>query len=170
MYGINYQIFESWTRCITDLRNKCAHFTRLYYWTFTAIPKMPAEVKYVPNRRLFAQLMMLKLMYPDHERWNRDFVRPLIKLVKDFKPYISYSHIGFPYQWKSMLKYWKRWAPGQLQAGLRMEKPYLEPLHEKPSSVYSLCASPWYSDMMISAGILPHGETWHVFWFVISFW
>ena len=105
MYSINYQIFESWTRCITDLRNKCAHFTRLYYWTFTAIPKMPAEVKYIPNRRLFAQLMMLKLMYPDHERWNRDFVRPLIKLVKDFKPYISYSHIGFPYQWKSMLKY-----------------------------------------------------------------
>lgn len=105
MFGVNYQVLESWTRCVTDLRNKCAHFTRLYYWTFTAVPRIPVGVKYTADRRLFSQLMMLKFMYPDHDRWNAEFVKPLVKLVKQYKPYISYDHIGFPYRWKSMLRY-----------------------------------------------------------------
>lgn len=53
-YGINYQTMDSWLRCLTDLRNRCAHYSRLYYWIFPAIPKMPSAEKYVPTRRLFA--------------------------------------------------------------------------------------------------------------------
>ena len=103
-YGVNYQILESWLRCITDLRNRCAHYSRLYYWIFPAIPKMPSKEKYIPTRRLFAQLYMLKLMYPDKENWNDEFLKPLIKLVKKYKSDISLKHLDFPYRWKSMLK------------------------------------------------------------------
>ena len=105
MYGVNYQTLESWMRCLTDLRNRCAHYSRLYYWIFPALPKMPMGEKYVPTRRLFAQLYMLKLMYPEKEKWNDDFVKPLIKLVKKYKTDISLKHLDFPYRWKSMLKY-----------------------------------------------------------------
>ena len=105
LYGVNYQVMESWLRCLTDLRNKCAHYSRLYYWIFPALPKMPATEKYVPTRRLFAQLYMLKLMYPNPKRWNQDVLKPLIKLVKKYKPYISMKHLDFPYRWKAMLKY-----------------------------------------------------------------
>lgn len=103
-YGVNYQTMESWLRCLTDLRNRCAHYSRLYYWIFPAIPKMPAMESYIPTRRLFAQLYMLKLMYPDKEKWNDEFIKPLIKLVQKYKNDISLRHIGFPYHWKSMLK------------------------------------------------------------------
>lgn len=65
IYGVNYQTMESWLRCLTDLRNRCAHYSRIYYWIFPAIPKMPSTEKYIPTRRLFAQLYMLKLMYPN---------------------------------------------------------------------------------------------------------
>lgn len=105
LYGVNYQVLESWLRCLTDLRNRCAHYSRLYYWIFPALPKMPTSEKYVPTRRLFAQIYMLKLMYPDKDSWNKEFLRPLIRLIKRYKPYISLKHLDFPYRWKSMLKY-----------------------------------------------------------------
>ena len=103
-YGVNYQTLESWLRCLTDLRNRCAHYSRLYYWIFPAIPKMPTKEKYAPTRRLFAQLYMLKLMYPDKGKWDNDFVKPLGKLIKKYKKDISLKHLDFPYRWQSMLK------------------------------------------------------------------
>ncbi len=105
VYGVNYQTMESWLRCLTDLRNRCAHYSRLYYWIFPAIPKMPTQEKYEPSRRLFAQLYMLRLMYPDKDRWNDEVLKPLIKLVKKYKNDITLKHLDFPYRWKSMLKY-----------------------------------------------------------------
>lgn len=105
LYNTNYKNLESWFRCLTDLRNRCAHYSRIYYWVFPAIPKIPDEENHVATRRLFSQLYMLKLMYPDKGNWNEEFVKPLIKLVEKYKPYISLKHLDFPYRWKSMLKY-----------------------------------------------------------------
>ena len=65
---------------------------------------MPTGEKYVPTRRLFAQLYMLKMMYLEKDKWNEDFLKPLIKLVKKYKKDISLKHLDFPYRWKSMLK------------------------------------------------------------------
>lgn len=104
LYNTNYKNLESWMRCITDLRNRCAHYSRVYYWIFPAIPKMPTEEKYIPTRRLFAQLYMLKLMHPNKEKWNNEFLNPLTKLVKKYKADISLKHLDFPYCWKSLLK------------------------------------------------------------------
>lgn len=105
LYGVNYQTLDSWMRCLNDLRNKCAHYSRLYYWIFSAIPKMPTSEKYIPTRRLFAQIYMLKLMYPDRQKWNEEVWKPLVKLVRKYKKDISYKHLDFPYRWKAMLKY-----------------------------------------------------------------
>lgn len=105
LYGVNYQTLDSWLRCLTDLRNRCAHYSRLYYWIFPALPKMPSTEKYIPTRRLYAQIYMLKMMYPDREKWNDEFVKPLCKLVRNYKSDISLKHLDFPYRWKSMLKY-----------------------------------------------------------------
>ncbi len=102
-YGVNYQTLESWLRCLTDLRNRCAHYSRIYYWIFPAIPKMVNGEKYVPTRRLFAQLYMLKMMYPEKDKWNEEILKPLIKLVRKYKNDISLKHLDFPYRWKSML-------------------------------------------------------------------
>lgn len=37
-YGTSYQVVSNWLRCLTDLRNRCAHYSRLYYWIFSSIP------------------------------------------------------------------------------------------------------------------------------------
>lgn len=105
LFGENTSHFnvDSWVRCLTDLRNKCAHYSRLYYTVFPATPKMPKDIKYIPTRRLFAQIYMLKFMYPNTSEWKKDFVKPLQKLIKEYKPYIDLKHLDFPYRWKSML-------------------------------------------------------------------
>ena len=102
-YGVNYQVLSSWLRCLTDLRNKCAHYSRLYYWSFPAIPKMPKGVRFTPDSKLFSQIYMLKLMYPIPSEWNKAFLGPLKKIFKKYSDSICREHIGFPYRWKSML-------------------------------------------------------------------
>ena len=99
----SYSHLESWMRCITDLRNKCAHYSRMYYWIFPAIPKMPDNSKHQPTRRLFSQLYMLKMMYPDAVKWEEKFMDPLRRLIKQYRPYISLQHLDFPYRWNSLL-------------------------------------------------------------------
>ncbi|MCD8151439.1 MAG: Abi family protein [Clostridiales bacterium] len=104
LYNVTPPILESWLRCITDLRNKCAHYTRIYYWIFPAIPKMPADSGYTPTRRLFAQLYMLKLMYPKKDKWNNHYMNQLGVLIEKYDEHISLKHIGFPTDWESMLE------------------------------------------------------------------
>ena len=99
-----YKNLLSWLRCITDLRNKCAHYSRLYFTSFPAIPKMPQSTEYEPTHKLFWQLFMLKNMYPNPNKWNDEFVEPLENLIKKYLQYIELSHMDFPYHWESILK------------------------------------------------------------------
>ncbi len=103
MYSTNYQALSSWLRCLTDLRNRCAHYSRLYDWNFSAVPRIPQGNNFKADRSLFSQLYMLKMMYPYPNKWNEDFVKPLTKLIKKYGKSIDKSLIGFPRTWKSLL-------------------------------------------------------------------
>lgn len=103
LYGVNYQILTSWLKCITDLRNRCAHYSRLYYWKFPSIPALPKGAIFSTDRRLFTQLYMLKLLYPEPDRWNIDFIVPLDRIIKQYEDSIDLAHIGFPDQWEHIL-------------------------------------------------------------------
>lgn len=104
LFGVNYQILESWLRCLTDLRNRCAHYSRIYYWKFPAMPRIPPHAPYVATRRLFAQLYMLKFLYPTPEKWNQNFYEPLTRLIENYNKYISLKHLDFPNNWEVLLK------------------------------------------------------------------
>ena len=112
LYGVSPSVLEGWLRCLTDLRNKCAHYSRIYFWIFTALPTFPDASKspYLPSnyrpineRRLFFQLYLLKLMYPVPEEWNEKFVLPLRSLMDKYGKSISLVHIGFPPDWQDQL-------------------------------------------------------------------
>lgn len=103
-FGLNYKILESWLRCLTDLRNKCAHCSRLYFWIFSAVPKRVKNDKFKPDRRLFSQLYMLKHMYPNKELWNELFFDKLLQLIDHYKDDINLCHIGFPENWIELLR------------------------------------------------------------------
>jgi len=103
LYDTIPNCLDSWLRCLTDLRNRCAHYSRLYYWKFTALPAMPMNVDRNPGRRLFDQILVLKFLYPDPGKWNTMLVTPLQALIEEYSQSIDLSHIGFPENWQSYL-------------------------------------------------------------------
>ena len=104
VYGVNYQTMQNWLHCLNDLRNCCAHYSRLYYWKFPGIPRIPKRINYEATHRFFSQLYMLKWMYPAPERWNDEVMKPLRRLIKKYRPYIDLRDIDFPRCWNAMLK------------------------------------------------------------------
>ena len=94
---------ESWLRCLTDLRNRCAHYSRLYYWIFTAMPSLPKDAIFTADRKLFTQVMVLKYLYPSPDKWHSKFVIPLKAIIEQYDKDISLKHIGFPENWEELL-------------------------------------------------------------------
>ena len=104
-FGLNYKVVKSWLRCCTDLRNICAHYGRLYYRIFSAVPA-DLEDKCTKGQkcRLFGALMMLKEFYPFKEKWNKEFLKELESLIEEYKNDIDLYHIAFPKDWKQRLQ------------------------------------------------------------------
>lgn len=99
LYGVNYQMLSSWLHCLTDLRNRCAHYSRLYYWIFSSIPKI-RNAPFAPDRTLYSQLYMLKLMTPNADDWLNGFAVPLYRLIDKYSAHILLVHMGFLPTWR----------------------------------------------------------------------
>lgn len=93
---------SSWLRCCTDLRNICAHYGRLYFRIFSAIPagiEMPEAAK----RRLWGAVFAVRALFPDADKWNSGFLPGLEALFEEYGEYIDLYHIAFPKSWKNIL-------------------------------------------------------------------
>ncbi|MCD8106763.1 MAG: Abi family protein [Oscillospiraceae bacterium] len=103
MYSTNPACLKSWLRCITDLRNLCAHSARLYAWIFTAAPRTEKRMSYQLDRSLFSQIMVLRELYPMKNRWNSTVAAEISALVDEYSEDILLRHIGFPENWRELL-------------------------------------------------------------------
>lgn len=104
LYKTTYGNLDSWLRCCTDLRNICAHYGRLYYRVFSAVPATPKGFPVVLQRSLFDNIVMLKFLYPDRDRWNSEVLSAIIALLEEYAGDIELSHIGFPDNWEELLR------------------------------------------------------------------
>lgn len=103
LYGTTFKNLDSWLRCCTDLRNICAHYGRLYYRIFSAIPATPDFFPMKLDRRLFDNIVMLKFLYPDRDRWNYEVLPSISALIAEYRGDIRLNHIGFPDTWEQLL-------------------------------------------------------------------
>ena len=94
---------SSWLRCCTDLRNICAHYGRLYFRIFSAIPANIQGLETSTERRLFGAIMALRALYPDKIKWNNNIYSGLYKIFLSYLSVIDLNHIGFPANWESKL-------------------------------------------------------------------
>lgn len=97
------KLLESWLRCLTVLRNMCAHYSRLYYWRFPVLPATPKNCTFDVDRKLFTQLMVLKYLYPSPRKWDYKFIIPLKATIEQYEKEISLKHVGFPDDWEKIL-------------------------------------------------------------------
>lgn len=104
LYNTTNMNLISWLRCCTDIRNICAHYGRLYFRIFPAIPANLSGLEKNIERRLFGVILVLKTLYPDTDKWNIETYEELKKLIASYSNVINLNHIGFPTDWESRLK------------------------------------------------------------------
>jgi len=103
--GTEAKYLESWLHTITVMRNTCAHYDRLYYKNFAMSPKPPPHLRQgQAANKLFAQLLPLKLLAPNPEKWNQTYLAQLSLLFMEYSGSIDCAHIGFPGNWEEILR------------------------------------------------------------------
>jgi abortive infection bacteriophage resistance protein len=104
----NYQApaiyLESWLKCLSYVRNICAHYGRLYNRPLTSKPRLDHRSKKlgIQQNRIFAHLYVLKQLIPERSKWS-DFVTRLEALLSEYTDVIELELIGFPEDWEAIL-------------------------------------------------------------------
>lgn len=106
-FGWPDTVLHSWFRCLSDLRNHCAHHARIWNREFGSYPVLPRKVPagwaslsggLNSQRRVYMLLVVIETLMrvacPD-SRWS---VR-LMHLLKEY-PAVSQAHMGFPTDWQ----------------------------------------------------------------------
>ena len=104
LFNTTDDIASSWLLCFTNIRNYCAHYSRLYYNKFGTIPATPKHYPYKLKDRIFDYILVLKFLYPDANKWNIQFLIGLDNLIKEYDEVIDLYHLGFPKNWKTLLE------------------------------------------------------------------
>lgn len=105
LFNTSYECLRSWLVSLTLIRNRCAHYARLYYISFLFVPKQYNTLEFIFDDTLFSQIYLLKQLYPSKPKWENEFLTKLDKLIKEYKDDISFTHIGFPSNWKEVLSF-----------------------------------------------------------------
>ncbi len=101
-FNIREKQLSSWLKNLTDLRNKCAHYTRFYFWNFSSIPQSISKNKQL-DRTLFSQVQMLSILCANDNLWNHYYMPKLSRLIASYENSIKLKDIGFPDNWKEIL-------------------------------------------------------------------
>ncbi|WP_310551253.1 Abi family protein [Paenibacillus glufosinatiresistens] len=104
-YQIPFDYIESWLKCLSVIRNICAHYGRLYNRPLTSRPKLDSQTRRLglDSARIFAPILVLKQLTLDYDQWT-NFITHLEALIHRFNEDIHLAHIGFPDNWESLLR------------------------------------------------------------------
>ncbi len=110
MFGVHYTYFESWIENIAYVRNKCAHYGRLYNAKFTKTPIMYKQYNEknrgdkgkITNNRLFATIVCIKHILSDTKQWD-EFVDKLEESISKYEV-ADISTMGFVDDWRDILR------------------------------------------------------------------
>lgn len=99
-FGVDEQVFQTWTHALTHLRNLCAHHSRLWNRRFVIRPKIARKhaLLVADNGRFYAFAVilhdLLKVIAPG-TRW----AHRLMELLRA-NPGLSLAAMGFPLDWE----------------------------------------------------------------------
>lgn len=98
---------RNWILNLMYTRNHLAHNMRVYDYDFA---RSPMQCKNHPfpcekTNRIFGQVFIMCVMYSDHEEWTNYIIPELNALFEEYSDVIQLQNIGFPENWKDILKY-----------------------------------------------------------------
>ncbi len=87
---------------MSNVRNVCAHYGRLYNKRLTFKPRLFKEEKaQINNNRIFAAIHVMQRLISKTEG-NR-FITNLAVLISEYEEHIDFLNIGFPNNWTELL-------------------------------------------------------------------
>ena len=103
-FGVSYRCVEDWLYCLSDLRNACAHYTRLYANKLDNEPKQPGDYHRPLTSSVYDHILILKRLYPRDDAWRSTFLMRLEMLIMEYSDVVELEHIGFPDDWREELE------------------------------------------------------------------
>ncbi|WP_440993082.1 Abi family protein [Cysteiniphilum litorale] len=113
-YGLQEPVLTSWIRALSDLRNLCAHHSRIWNRNFGSKPVFPKTLpskwlrtfpelidignnhKISPRNSLFFHIVIIWYFLSKMNQ-NSTWLERLVKLCKEYK--IDMTYLGFPQNW-----------------------------------------------------------------------
>lgn len=99
--------FENWLHVLSVLRNRCAHYGRLYGVTIAPPIQLPMALKQkfpsVINNTLFAATCIMIKLLPN-KLVASDFIESLSSLIHEYEGRINLQELSFPINWKTILR------------------------------------------------------------------
>lgn len=94
-YGLSSGTLELKLRMMSDFRNHCAHYHRLYDWEMGDLHSGEGSV--------FEYIVIMKEIYRRPEKWREGFLRQFKRLYYDYKDIVDLALLGFPENWAEIL-------------------------------------------------------------------
>lgn len=93
-----------WINVLCDVRNKCAHYERLYNARFSNSIKLPQKYSSynLKTNKLFSALLILFLLIDD-EKVKKQFIEDLKSLFEKYN-FSDIESMGFPEDWETILQ------------------------------------------------------------------
>lgn len=104
-YNTTPKFLKNWILCLVEVRNICAHYTRLYNMPLKSNPLLYTEnKKYIGKQnKVFPVLLIIKRLLNSNEQWD-SLLRDLKITFKKYDGYFNFSFMGFPKNWKEILE------------------------------------------------------------------
>ncbi len=98
----NNSCFAYWLYCLTNLRNCCAHYARIYNTIMIATPATHKKFNFTFKNTLFSYLLVIKEILGGTSDWS-NFIIELEALIEEYKEDIELFRLGFPKNWHVLL-------------------------------------------------------------------
>jgi abortive infection bacteriophage resistance protein len=93
-FGQDHRNVESWLECLAVLRNRCAHYNRIYG------NALPCEPRSMENASLFDYLLTVRQLHRRREQWGQSFAVIMGRLFGEYSDTVRPQVLGFPENWR----------------------------------------------------------------------
>jgi Abortive infection bacteriophage resistance protein len=98
---IDAVFFRSWMKALVNIRNRCAHYNRIYNARFQSAPRLFKEHQNLDKNTFFVILLVVGRLVYNKTEWE-DFVICLMELIEK-NPCVNIECMGFPKDWDNIL-------------------------------------------------------------------
>ena len=101
-YSAKNNHLKSWLLSLVEVRNRCAHYGRIYNMPLAQAPFLYTEHALYRGRKVFPVILVLRRMMSRRPAWTT-FLATLEGLIENH-PEVNLGFIGFPENWLDVLK------------------------------------------------------------------